>query len=174
MTVFQAACGLFNDLQAYKEAAIHEQQGFQAPQGLSKPALRNQAALHALLNQEMARQETLSGVLPAADLVAAADELAELAPEVAKVDLLKHSHALHQEDYLAAVDTLYKYFDSSTGEAVSVYLKLPLHLHPSPTTHPDALSARPSHPQIHLTPPLPPPASRRPARSHCNCLVCFS
>ncbi|KAL3146194.1 hypothetical protein ABBQ32_002900 [Trebouxia sp. C0010 RCD-2024] len=115
MLAFEAACGLFNDLQAYKEAAIHEQQGFQAPQGLSKPALRNQAALHALLNQEMARQETLSGVLPAADLVAAADELAELAPEVAKVDLLKHSHALHQEDYLAAVDTLYKYFDSSTG-----------------------------------------------------------
>lgn len=125
----QAACGLFDDLQAYKEAAIHEQQGFQAPPGLSKPALRNQAALHALLNREMARQETLSGVLPAAELVAAADELAYLAPEVAKVDLLKHSHALHQEDYLASVDTLYKYFDSSTGGAASVFtLRYPLHL----------------------------------------------
>ena len=95
---------------------MHEQQGFVAPAGLSQPALRNQAALDALVNHEMAQQERQSGSLPATELAAAADELADLAPSVAKVDLLRHSHALHQEDYLASVDTLYKYFDHSTGE----------------------------------------------------------
>ena len=96
---------------------MHEQQGFVPPPGLSQPAIRNQAALDALLNNEMAQQERQSGALPAAELVAAADELADLAPNVAKVDLLRHSHALHQEDYLASVDTLYKYFDHSTGKS---------------------------------------------------------
>ena len=95
---------------------MHEQQGFLVPPGLSQPALRNQAALDALVNHEMAQQERQSGALPATELVAAADELANLAPSVAKVDLLRHSHALHQEDYLASVDTLYIYFDHSTGE----------------------------------------------------------
>lgn len=117
-------CGLFDDLQAYKEAAVHEQQGFVAPPGLSQPALRNPAALDALLNHEIAQQERQSGSLPAAELVAAADELSDLAPNVAKVDLLRHSHAIHQQDYLASVDTLYKYFDHSSGESA-----LPLNPH---------------------------------------------
>lgn len=114
--VYQAACGLFDDLQAYKEVTMYERQGFQPPAGLHKPALRNQAALDALLNHHMGQQETQCGSQPAAKLIAAADELTELAPHVAKVDLLRHQHALHQEDYFTAVDSLYKYFDYSTGE----------------------------------------------------------
>ena len=94
---------------------MYEQQGFQPPSGLCKPALRNQAALNTLLNHHMAQQEAQAGALPATELIAAADELTDLAPHAAKVDLLRHSHALHQEDYLAAVDSLYKYFDYSTG-----------------------------------------------------------
>ena len=111
----QAACGLFNDLQSYKEVCMYEQQGFEPPPGLHKPALRSQAALDALLNQHMAQQESQSGSQSAAELIAAADELTDLAPHVAKVDLLRHSHAVHQEDFLGAVDSLYKYFDYSTG-----------------------------------------------------------
>lgn len=97
--------------------------------------------------------------------MAAADELADLAPHVAKVDLLKHSHALHQEDYLAAVDTLYKYFDCSTGKAASV-LPMPCSRQPphpsspSPprqpirvsTCVPDAVLLYPHHPKL---PPSP-------------------
>ncbi len=116
----QAACGLFNDLQAYKEVAMYEQQGLEPPPGLHRPALRNQTALDALLNQRMAQQETHSGSQCAAGLLAEADELSDLAPHVAKVDLLRHTHAVHQEDYLAAVDTLYKYFDYGTGEQVTI------------------------------------------------------
>ena len=145
---YQAACGLFDDLQAYKEAAVHEQQGFHAPPGLSKPALRNHTALDALLNHEIAQQESKSGALPAADLVAAADELADLAPNVAKVDLLRHSHALHQEDYLAAVDTLYKYFDYSTGESASHF--------PCPAS---SSFPQPAHAQSFSHPCVPPLAS---------------
>jgi len=113
----QAACGLFDDLQAYKEVCMYEQQGFQPPPGLHKTALRNQAALDTLLNQQMAQQETKSGSQFAAELIAAADELSDLAPHVTKVDLLRHSHAVCQDDFLAAVDSLYKYFDYSTGES---------------------------------------------------------
>ncbi|DBA68299.1 TPA: hypothetical protein ACH3X2_013621 [Trebouxia sp. C0005] len=116
MLAFEAACGLFDDLQAYKEVCMYEQQGFQPPPGLHKTALRNQAALDALLNQQMAQQETQSGKKPAAELIAPADELTDLAPHVTKVDLLRHSHAVCQDDFLAAVDSLYKYFDYSTGQ----------------------------------------------------------
>ena len=112
----QAACGLFDDLQGYKAAAMHEQQGFQPPPGLHKPALRNQAALDALLNEHLARQETHAGSQSAAELIASADELTHLAPNVAKADLLRHTHAVHQEDLLTAVDSLYKYYDISSGE----------------------------------------------------------
>ena len=109
---------------------MHEQQGFVAPLGLSQPALRNQAALDALVHHEMAQQERQSGALPATELVAAADELADLAPSVAKVDMLRHSHALYQQDFLASVNTLYKYFDHSTGE-----LALPAHPHRQYDSH---------------------------------------
>jgi len=108
---------LFDELQAYKEVCMYEQQGFQQPPGLHKTALRSQAALDALLNQQMALQETQSASQSAAELIAAADELTDLAPHVTKVDLLRHSHAVCQDDFLAAVDSLYKYFDYSTGES---------------------------------------------------------
>ena len=98
---------------------MYEQQGFEPPPGLSRTAPRNPIALDTLLNHHLAQQETKSGALPATELIAAADELTEMAPNVSKVDLLRHSHAVHQEDYLAAVDSLYKYFDYSTGERLS-------------------------------------------------------
>ena len=95
---------------------MYEQQGFEPPPGLLKPALRNHTSLDTLLNHHMAQQDTQSGALSAAELITAADELTDSGSSVPKVDMLRHSHAVHQEDYLAAVDTLYKYFDYSTGK----------------------------------------------------------
>ena len=109
---------MFDDLQAYKELCAHEQQGLEPRSGLHQPALRNAAALDGLLNQQLAEQATQTGRQTSADLLAAAEEMAQFAPETVKLELLRHSHALHQQDYLSAVDTLYKYFDHSTGEAV--------------------------------------------------------
>ena len=37
---------------------------------------------------------------------------------VAKVNLLRRSHALHQEDYLAAVDSLYRFYDHNSGNTL--------------------------------------------------------
>lgn len=105
---------------------MYEQQGFEPPPGLLKPALRNQTALDTLLNHHMAQQDTQSGALSAAELIIAADELTELVSNVPKVDMLRHAHAVHQEDYLAAVDTLYKYFDYSTGKLSLLLLDLSL------------------------------------------------
>ena len=94
---------------------MYEQQGFQPPEVLCQNALRSQSALDALVNKQLAQQDTDSGLKPAAELISVAEELSDLAPHVAKVDLLRHSHALHQEDYLAAVDSLYKFYDHSSG-----------------------------------------------------------
>ena len=116
--MLQAACGLFDDLQAYKELCTYEQQNLQPPSGLHQSALRNTAALDGLLKQQLMQQDTQTGRQTSADLIAAADELAHFAPDTVKLDLLRHSHALQQQDYLSAVDTLYKYFDHSTGAAL--------------------------------------------------------
>ena len=117
MLALQAACKLFDDLQAYKELTVYEQQGIPPPQGLHQPALRNTAALDGLLNQQLAQQDTHTGRQTSADLIASVDQLAQSAPDTVKLDLVRHSHALHQQDYLSAVDSLYKYFDCSTGAA---------------------------------------------------------
>ena len=39
-----------------------------------------------------------------------------IARHVERVDLLRHFHALHQEDYLAAVGSLFKFYDHSSGK----------------------------------------------------------
>ncbi|KAK9811686.1 hypothetical protein WJX72_008344 [[Myrmecia] bisecta] len=123
---FEATCLLYTDIRAYlEEAQLVAEGGLPStsrgtlreggPPSTSRGTLRGRPALDAFLNDKLAQTERQAGRTPSAASDPALDVLEELAPDLAKTFLVKHAGALQQDDYLAAIDSLHKYFDYSAG-----------------------------------------------------------